>query len=59
MPKYHIIVEDVQVYDFTIAIPATLTEDEREDFIWEHLSEHRDTCWRCGEEIIVAVDEVQ
>ena len=59
MPKYHIIVEDVQVYDFTIAIPATLTLEEREDFIWTHLAEHRDKCWRSGEELIVAMDEVQ
>lgn len=59
MPKYHIIIEDVQVYDFTIAIPATLSQEEREDFIWDYLAEHRDKCWRSGEESIVVCEEVK
>lgn len=58
MPKYHIIVEDVQVYRFTIELPNAVTDHEREDFIWDYLGEHRDECWSSGEESIVAMDEV-
>ena len=57
MPKYHIIVEDVQVYRFNVAIPATLNAEEREEFIWEYLAENRDICWSSGEESVV-MDEV-
>ena len=59
MPKYHIIVEDVQVYDFTIAIPDDLTPEEREDYIWNELAENREKYLKNGEELIVAMDEVQ
>jgi len=59
MPMYHIIIKDVQVYDFTIAIPATLTVEEREEFIWEELAENRDAHWKSGEESIVVMEKVK
>jgi hypothetical protein len=58
MPKHHIIIEDVQVYDFIIEIPDGLTEEQLEDHIWDHLGEHRDECWRSGEETIIANDKL-
>lgn len=59
MPKYHIIVEDVQVYEFTFEIPDDLTPEEREEYIWEELAENRDAHWKSGEESIVVMEKVE
>lgn len=56
--QYFAIVQDVQTYEVRIELPASLTQEERDEAIMEHLSEHRDQCWTAGEESIVAVDEV-
>ena len=58
MPKHHIIIEDVQVYDFIIEIPDGLTEDQVDDLIWDHLGEERDKCWRSGDETIIVNDKL-
>ncbi len=56
MPKYHVIVEDNQCYDFTLDVPEGLTEEERDEFIMDYLSDNRDEAWRSGQENIVAID---
>ena len=58
MTKYFAIVEDVQCYEVWIELPDELSEEERNDRIMDHLSEHRDTCWKSGQETIVALDKV-
>lgn len=58
MPKYHVIIEDVQGYEFTIELPEGLTEEERNERLIDYLCENRDTCWRDGEEMIVAIDQI-
>jgi hypothetical protein len=58
MPKYHIIVSDVQAYDFYVDAPAGLSEDALEDFIWDFLADNRDAAWKSGEETIDAIDLV-
>ena len=50
--------EDVQVYRFTIELPNAVTDHEREGFIWDYLSEHRDQCWIAGDESIVVMEQV-
>lgn len=58
MKQYRVIIEDNQTYDFTIELPHTLNEDEIDEAIWDYLAEHRDECWRSGEERIVACDDI-
>jgi hypothetical protein len=58
MPKYQIHVEDINDYVFVLEVPDDLTGEEREDFIFEYLSNNRDKCWHSGEEAIVAMDMV-
>jgi hypothetical protein len=59
MQKYRIIAEDVNTYDFVVEVPDELTGEEREEFIFEYLSNNRDKCWRSGEDVIVAMDMVE
>lgn len=58
MPKYHVIIEDVQGYEFTIELPEGLTDEERNERLIDYLCENRDKCWRDGEEMIVAIDQI-
>jgi hypothetical protein len=54
--RYHVIIEDVQTYDFTIELPDHLTEEQRDEAIMDYCAEHRDETWRAGQENIVACD---
>jgi hypothetical protein len=58
MRRFNIIIEDVQVYRFSIELPDGLTDEEMCDRIHDYCAGNRDDCWSSGEESIVAMDEV-
>ncbi len=59
MKRYHVIIEDVQTYDFTIELSDHLPEEERDEAIMDYCSDNRPEVWKSGEETIVACDEIK
>jgi hypothetical protein len=59
MKRYHVIIEDVQCYEFTIELSDHLTEEQRDEAIMDYCAENRCDVWRSGGETIVACDELK
>ena len=57
--RFHVVIEDVQTYDFVIEVPDDYTEEDAHSFAEDYCAEHRDECWKSGEEQIVKFTQIK